>query len=103
MEAKQWKKLLVDYAKALGQCINYEKSTLFFFNTPNDLQLRILSILSCKTIALSGTYLGLPLMVKEVTPTFWNTILERMQKKLTGWKGKFLSSAGKFQLLVASL
>lgn len=45
MEAKGWKILLADCAKASRQCINYEKSNLYFFNTPNDLQLRILSIL----------------------------------------------------------
>lgn len=33
MEAKGWKILLADYAKASRQCINYEKSNLFFFNT----------------------------------------------------------------------
>ncbi|XP_059073331.1 uncharacterized mitochondrial protein AtMg01250-like [Cryptomeria japonica] len=70
MEAKGWKILLANYAKALEQCINYEKSNLFFFNTPNELQLRILSILRCKMATLPGTYLGLPLIVKEVTPTF---------------------------------
>lgn len=53
--------------------------------------------------SLSGTYLGLPLTIKKVSNSFWNSILERMQKKLTSWKGRLLSSAGKLQLLASSL
>lgn len=70
MEAKGWKILLVDYAEASGQRINYEKRNIYFFNTPKDLQLKILSILGCKVAALSRTYLGLPLTVREATPNF---------------------------------
>lgn len=103
IEAKLWKIFLADYANASGQCINYDKSNLFLFHMSDDLQLKILSILGCKTASLLGTYLGLPLTIKEVTPAFWNTILERIQKKLAGWKGKFLSSVGKLQLLAAFL
>ena len=49
------------------------------------------------------TYLGLPLITKEVTNDFWTTIVERIQKKLVGWKGKILSSVGKLKLLFVAL
>ena len=49
------------------------------------------------------TYLGLPVTTKEVSNNFWNTITERIQKKLAGWKGKILSSVGKFQSLSMTL
>ena len=52
---------------------------------------------------LPDTYLGLLLTTKEVTNTFWNTIVERFQKKLVGWKGKTLSNVGKLQLLSVAL
>ena len=52
---------------------------------------------------LLNTYLGLPLTTKEVTNEFWNTIVDRIQKKLTGLKGKNLSNAGKLQFLSAAL
>lgn len=38
IEAQHWKNLIFYYAFALGQCINYNRSNLFFFNTPIDLQ-----------------------------------------------------------------
>lgn len=44
-----------------------------------------------------------PLTIKEVSPTFWNTILERIQRKLAKWKDSLLSHPGKLQLLIASL
>ena len=49
------------------------------------------------------TYLGLPLTTKEVTNDFWNPIVERIQRKLAGWKGKILNTARKLQLLSVAL
>ncbi|XP_057839248.2 uncharacterized protein LOC131049223 [Cryptomeria japonica] len=103
IEAKEWKHLLEDYALASGQLINYNKSKIYFFNTDRNLQNKIIHILGCCAANLPGSYLGLPLTVKEVTPKFWESILERMQKKLAGWSGKTLSGADKLQLLSASL
>lgn len=103
VEAREWKCLLQDYANASRKCINYNKIYIYFFNMKVDLQAKILSILGCHSATLSGIYLGLPLTVKEVTHSFWNNILERMQKKLAGWKGTLLSNVGKLQLLKASL
>ena len=83
--------------------MNYHKSKIYFFNTETLLQRRIMKILDCQSACLPDTYLGLPLTTKEVTNEFWNTIVERIQKKLVGWKGKILSNAGKLQVIVAAL
>lgn len=32
-EVRLWKQILNDYAVVSGQCINYEKSKVYFFNT----------------------------------------------------------------------
>jgi hypothetical protein len=103
IEARQWKQTLDWYAWASGQCINYQKSRLFFFNTPVDVQNKVLKILGCLIAMLPSTYLGLPLTVKEVSLEFWNSILERTQRKLAGWKGKLLSNAGNLQLVASTL
>lgn len=68
-----------------------------------EIQNKVLQILGCLAASLPSTYLGLPLIVKEVTQDFWNSILERTQRKLAGWKGKFLSNAGKMQLMASML
>ncbi|GLJ43861.1 hypothetical protein SUGI_0914210 [Cryptomeria japonica] len=107
-EAKAWKSFLDTYALAYGQHINYEKSSIYCFHTNVQLQDKVCKFLGCQRASLPGTYLpgtylGLPLTVKDVSNFFWISILERMQKKLVGWKGRFLSSVGKLQLLSSSL
>ena len=102
-KARAWKYVLEVYAVNARQQINLDKSKVFFFNIPPDIQQRIVNVLGCNTIVLPDTYLGLPLTVKDVSNNFWNTILEKMEKNLIGWKGKTLSSVGKLQLLISSL
>lgn len=75
---------------------------IYFFNTLS-LQTRVTNILGCMSGSILSVYLGLPLIVKEVTPTFWNTILKRIQRNLARWKVSILSHTSKLQLLTTSL
>lgn len=102
-EAKAWTSFLNAYAQVFGQHINYEKRNIYFFHTNAQLRDKVCKILGCQRASLPGTYLGLPLTVKDVSNSFWISILERMQTKLAGWKGRFLSSARKLQLLSSSV
>ena len=95
MEAKAWKSILHNYEESSGQKNNYYKSKIYFFNTDASIQRKIRNILGYQSANLSNTYLGLRLTIKEVTNDFWNTIVERIQKKLAGWKGKIPSNVGK--------
>jgi hypothetical protein len=67
------------------------------------MQRRLKNILGYHSAVLPDTYLGLSLTTKEVSNNYWNTIMERIQKKLVGWKGKILSNAGKLQLMATAL
>ena len=49
------------------------------------------------------TYLGMPLRTLYKTPSIWNPILERMEKKLSGWKQLYLSKGGRLTLLKSTL
>lgn len=95
IEAKEWKHLLGEYTHAFGQLIYYCKSKVYFFNIDRIFQSKLTQILGCSAANLPNSYLGIPLTTKEVTPNFWESILERMQKKLMSWTGKTLSSASK--------
>ncbi|XP_023924804.1 uncharacterized protein LOC112036228 [Quercus suber] len=44
------------------------------------------NILQCRVGSLPMIYLGMPLGTLYKTPSLWNPILERMDKKLSGWK-----------------
>ena len=49
------------------------------------------------------TYLGMSLRTLYKTPSIWNPILERMEKKLSGWKQLYLSKGGRLTLLKSTL
>ena len=48
-------------------------------------------------------YLGMPLGTSYKTASIWNPILERMEKKLTGWKRLYLSKGGRLTSLKSTL
>ena len=48
-------------------------------------------------------YLGMPLGILYKTTSIWNLILERMEKKLAGWKRLYLSKGGRLTLLKSIL
>ena len=48
-------------------------------------------------------YLGMPLGSWHKTTSIWNPILERMEKKLLGWKRLYLSKGGRLTLLKSTL
>ena len=78
------------YSKGIAQTIDYEKNYVFFVNTPDERQRKIVCILGCEVGSLPSTYLGLPVGLKP-PDSFWNDILDRFNKKLAGWKRATLS------------
>lgn len=101
-EAQSYKISLNIYIQASGQLINWEKSFIFFVNTPLERQNKISRILGCGIAALLGLYLGLPLCSKPLD-SFWEILIDKHNKKLVGWKVTLLSQAGKIVLLKSCL
>ena len=90
------------YAEASGQCINMDKSSVFF-NCNTSLQQRdaIKSLLGVREVDKFESYLGLPTLVGRKKYQTFSFIKDRMWKKLQGWKGKMLSRASKEILIKA--
>ena len=60
-------------------------------------------ILGCKTHTLPMTYLGLPLGAKYKAKAIWNSILEKLERRLAGWKRLYLSKGGRTTLIKSTL
>ena len=45
----------------------------------------------------------MPLVAHFKDASIWNPIIERMEKKLSGWKRLYLSEGGRFTLLKSTL
>jgi hypothetical protein len=48
-------------------------------------------------------YLGLPLEASYKTKSIWNSIVEKMECHLVGWKRLYLSKGGKFTLIKSTI
>lgn len=82
--------------------VNLGKSTLIVVGDDPNLDM-VAADLGCKTSSLPVTYLGLPLGPAYKRVNVWNPIIERVQKRLIGWKANYLSKSGRLTLLKTAL
>jgi hypothetical protein len=55
-------------------------------------------ITRCTIQSLPVTYLELPLTIKKPSREVYYPLLEKVEDKLDGWKGKLISKGGRLQL-----
>ena len=60
-------------------------------------------IMYCRIGALPLTYLGMLLGASFKSKSIWNSIVEKMECKLAGWKSLYLSKGGRLTLLKSTL
>lgn len=101
-EARIVKSILNTYSNTLGKLINWDKRSVFFFNTPLGKQRKIVGILGCNVGVLPSIYLGLPLGTKPPR-IFWDNLIDIFNRKLVGWKGITMSQASKVTLIKSTL
>ena len=93
------RKALDTYLKASGQRINEDKSSIYFFNTPQLIQNRIARILRFQIGSLPLMYLGVPVFLGAQRRDYWQGILDKFRSKVSHWTHRWLSSAGRVILL----
>ena len=78
---------------------NEHKSSIYFFNTPDSIQQRIVGILRFQIGSLPLTYLGIPIAVSRQPRLFWQNLITKLQDKVNHWTHRWLSTVARVTLL----
>ena len=79
------------------------KSCLFFSNVEGDIVDNILNILNFVKGTLPIRYLGVPLLTSKLNKHACVELVNKICSRVNSWKSKFLSYAGRAQLIVSVL
>ncbi len=77
-----------------GLQVNLGKSELVPVGVVQDIE-ELACILGCKTASLPMQYLDLPLGAKFKSKEIWNPVLEKVERRLSGWKCSYLLKGGR--------
>lgn len=96
--------VLERFCIASGQKVNLEKSKIFFSsNVSHDLGKLISDESGIQSTQELGKYLGMPILQKRINKETFGDVLEKVSSRLSGWKGRMLSFAGRLTLTKAVL
>ncbi|XP_015970212.1 uncharacterized protein LOC107493670 [Arachis duranensis] len=100
---KNYKRLLRWFELISGLNINFEKSSLIPINCEEQWVRSMCRMWGCKEANLPVKYLGVPLEANPRLVKTWKPIIDKVEEKLSLWKAKVLSKAGKLVLLKSVL
>ena len=73
--------VLIFFEVIIGLKINVDKSEIVPISDVGNL-----NVLCCKVGSLPMTYLGMPLGAHYKDSPIWNPIIEKMERRIFGWK-----------------
>lgn len=95
---------LARFCGASSQKISYGKSCTYFSNNmPPENKHRVSTALGIVETEDFGTYLGMPTLTSRVTRNTFAYLCEKINRRLSGCKSKFLSLAGRITLAKSTL
>ncbi|XP_042953731.1 uncharacterized protein LOC122290185 [Carya illinoinensis] len=102
LQVRVLKALLLCFEVASGLKVNLDKSEMMPIGGVQRLR-HLANTLGCKTGTLPMTYLGLPLGAPSRVVALWDTVIERVEQRLAGWKRMYLSKGGRVTLIKSTL
>jgi hypothetical protein len=99
LEAWKIQKILNDFIPASGTSINKDKSQIFFFNTPQDIQYFIICILGFNRGSLPPNYFRVPLIDNSLRSSSWEGLLMYLEKRLNSWTFRTINLASHLVLI----
>ncbi|XP_039054285.1 uncharacterized protein LOC120196582 [Hibiscus syriacus] len=87
------------FCNSSGQKVSLQKSNIFYSNNVNaHTRTSLTNLIGIKEVENHGNYLGVPLLHNRINKRTYNNIIQRVNDKLTLWKAKSLSLAGRIIL-----
>ncbi|GKE24804.1 RNA-directed DNA polymerase, eukaryota, reverse transcriptase zinc-binding domain protein [Tanacetum coccineum] len=97
------KEALNDFSIVSGLFPNLSKSTIFFGSINEKEKKSLLEVLPFQCGRLPMKYLGVPLLAKRLGIKDCQSLVDRVVNKVNCWRNKFLSYAGRLQLIASVL
>uniref|UniRef100_A0A803PIZ4 Reverse transcriptase n=1 Tax=Cannabis sativa TaxID=3483 RepID=A0A803PIZ4_CANSA len=100
LEVFKVKECLDLYCSWSGQQLNSNKSALVFTNsTKEDARTEITNLLGFRLLSRDDKFLGCPLLFSKSKSRDFNYVLENIKARLSGWRSRLLSQAGRTTLI----
>ena len=98
-KAVNMKLILSTFEQLSGLKINFHKSKIFCFGKAKECEVSYSQLFGCDLGKFPFRYLGLLMHYRKLNNSDWKIIEDRIEKKLSGWKGKMLTARGRLVLL----
>jgi hypothetical protein len=98
-KARNMKLLLSAFEELSDVKINFHKSEIFCFRQAKEFEPWYEQLFGCKKVSYSFRYLGIPMHCRRLNNKDWKMIEDRIEKRLSSWKGKYLSVEGRLVLI----
>jgi hypothetical protein len=98
-KARNLRLILAAFEHLSGLKINFHKSELFCFGDAQNSVAKYSELFGCGQGQFPINYLGIPIHYRRLTMAEWKLVEERLQKRLSSWKGKMLSLGGRLVLI----
>jgi len=93
------KGMLLSFQAFSGLAVNYSKYGLIVFGKDEYWANEMATKLGCRLVQLPIIYLGVPLGANMRKVSSWQCVLDKIQNRLSSWKGTCISRAGRVVLI----